>query len=256
MQQAAGQFSGYCQRFTVGTRSNYARVISALIDYCRPVTIADLNHREIGAYINSLMSRIENQSVNTQIVAIRSFGRWLEENYEIPNPAARLRKLPEPDPESRVLSEPEYRQVLATSTGRDLALIKFLAHTGLRATELSELSPSSLQGQWLTIRGKGRKRRTIALNRTALETVQTAIDFTKSRHALLLICYKAARRAKIPAFGPHALRHYHATQLLARGAPIHHVSKTLGHSSVAFTEKIYYHFVRDHLAGLTDCLDP
>lgn len=251
---AREQFSGYCQRFARGTRDNYARVIAALYEYCRPATLADLRYPEIAAYINSRLACCKNQSVNNDIIAIRAFGRWIEQTYELPNPAAKLRKLAPEDPESRFLSQGEYDAVRRVSEGRDLALIRFLAHTGLRAAELIALRPCDLQGSWLTVRGKGRKRRLIPLNTVALETVSVAIEFTKSGHALLEICYSAAKRAGIARFGPHALRHYHATQLLARGTPIHHVSRLLGHSSVAVTEQIYYHFMPEYLSGLTDCL--
>lgn len=46
----------------------------------------------------------------------------------------------------------------------------------------------------------------------------------------------AARRARVKgAVSPHWLRHAHATHALERGAPIHLVQATLGHSSVATT---------------------
>jgi site-specific recombinase XerD len=106
----------------------------------------------------------------------------------------------------------------------------------------------------LTVNGKGRKRRFVPLNTTALETVQTAIQFSKSRHAFYQVCLKLAKTSGCLPFGPHSLRHYFATQCLAKGVEIHRLSKILGHSSVAVTER-YYHFSPEHLAGLTDCLN-
>lgn len=77
-----------------------------------------------------------------------------------------------------------------------------------------------------------------------------------NRNHLYYICTRLAQRAGIRPFGPHSLRHYCATRLLAppNNVPIHQVSKFLGHCFVAFTEKVYYHFDREHIAGLTDCL--
>jgi site-specific recombinase XerD len=51
----------------------------------------------------------------------------------------------------------------------------------------------------------------------------------------------AARRAAVAGkVSPHWFRHAHASQALDRGAPIHLVSHTLGHSSVATTGR-YLH---------------
>lgn len=251
---AAEQWSGHCQRFAPGTRQNYHGAIERLIAYCQPSCLADLTAGQLNAYVNSRLAGRKPQSLNKDINAIRSFFRWLTETYDIPNAAAKLRKMPVCDEESRFLTDEEYRKVLSVAAGRDLALVKFLANSGLRISEMLALTPASLQGSWLTVNGKGRKRRVIPLNKTALETVQTAITFSKSRNSFYQTCRQLAKRASVAPFGPHSLRHYHATQLLKKGVAIQHVSKLLGHSSVQQTER-YYHFCPEQLAGLTDCLN-
>ncbi len=75
-----------------------------------------------------------------------------------------------------------------------------------------------------------------------------------NRALLYLICSNAAQAAGIRIFGPHALRHWCATELLRRKVPISHVSKLLGHSSIRTTEQIYIHFQPDFLDGITECL--
>jgi integrase len=52
-------------------------------------------------------------------------------------------------------------------------------------------------------------------------------------------------------FTLYDLRHFHATQLLAAGVPLHEVSWRLGHSSVAITADVYGHWVpgRDQAAA-------
>ena len=55
------------------------------------------------------------------------------------------------------------------------------------------------------------------------------------------IVRKAARRAGIELnVSPHWMRHAHGSHALDRGAPIHLVQATLGHSSIATTGK-YLH---------------
>ncbi|MHC4740247.1 MAG: tyrosine-type recombinase/integrase, partial [Planctomycetota bacterium] len=55
--------------------------------------------------------------------------------------------------------------------------------------------------------------------------------------------------------GPHALRHYCATQLLKAGVPIIKVSKFLGHSDIMTTQKHYEHLVVSDFAHIADVLD-
>jgi integrase len=52
------------------------------------------------------------------------------------------------------------------------------------------------------------------------------------------------KRKNLPSICPHSLRHTHSTLLIASGASIPAVSKRLGHSSVATTERVYTHAIR------------
>ena len=65
----------------------------------------------------------------------------------------------------------------------------------------------------------------------------------------------ALRRLGLPA-EPHTgvrfhdLRHTAASQWLADGQPLHEVSRWLGHSSVAFTDRVYVHVRNDYSTAL------
>jgi len=115
----------------------------------------------------------------------------------------------------------------------------------------------------LTITGKGRKRRVIPLNETCRTILShyansTTLQLTKSyryHQALSRLTHKLAKKAGIPMFGVHAIRHYFATELCRRGVPLAKVSKILGHASVRTTERIYLHWLDDDLLGVTDVLD-
>ncbi len=54
----------------------------------------------------------------------------------------------------------------------------------------------------------------------------------------------------------HDLRHTFASQMLALGAPIHYVSKQLGHSSIKITADIYAHLVPGENRGWASKLTP
>ena len=64
-----------------------------------------------------------------------------------------------------------------------------------------------------------------------------------NRSRINVIVAQAASKAGLPQadqVSPHWLRHAHATHSLERGAGIHLVAETLGHSSVAVTGR-YLH---------------
>lgn len=55
----------------------------------------------------------------------------------------------------------------------------------------------------------------------------------------------ACKTAGVPVVGPHALRHAHASALLADGWDLAAVSRRLGHGSVAVTAQVYAHLIED-----------
>jgi len=115
------------------------------------------------------------------------------------------------------------------------------------------------EGQ-INVFGKGRKTRSVQLPRSVWQQLQDLRPPNQAagpvfvsrkeqgREAARLgearvwrIVRKAAQRAAIALnVSPHWMRHAHGSHALDRGAPIHLVQATLGHSSVATTGK-YLH---------------
>lgn len=56
---------------------------------------------------------------------------------------------------------------------------------------------------------------------------------------------KFCKEADVPRLGIHGLRHTHASLLFDAGISILSISKRLGHSNTATTEKIYLHLIND-----------
>ena len=65
----------------------------------------------------------------------------------------------------------------------------------------------------------------------------------------------AAKMAGVSGASPHVIRHSVATQMLRDGVPLAHVSKMLGHASVAITADVYGHLQPEDLRGASDVLD-
>ena len=155
----------------------------------------------------------------------------------------------------RILSEAEVHRLLALEPDpRNRILLRFLYASGVRVSEAVGVSWRDMthrdEGGQVTVHGKGGKTRHILLpppiwrELVALRgDAGAAAPLFRSQRGghlhpsqVLRIVKAAARRAGLSgAESPHWLRHAHASHALDRGAPIHLVQATLGHSSVATT---------------------
>ena len=158
------------------------------------------------------------------------------------------------------MSEQEITLLIHNETNtRNKLILKMLYYCGLRASELAGLTWGDLSdrtgGGQATIYGKGSKTRVVLIPvQLWRELEQLRGDAGKAdpvfrsrqgkgfltRAMIWEIVKKAALRIGLPAPSPHWLRHGHASHSLDRGAPIHLVSQSLGHASVATTSR-YLH---------------
>lgn len=174
----------------------------------------------------------------------------------------------------RILTEDEVRSLLDGETQpRNRVLLRLLYFAGLRVSELCALKWRDLtlrrSGGQVTVFGKGGQTRTVLLNPSLWDDLYQLRDgaiaeepvfrsrqaglggsYHLSRKQVYRIVRTAARRVGIEGnVSPHWLRHSHASHSLDRGAPIHLVRQTLGHSSIMITEK-YLHARPDDSSAL------
>jgi site-specific recombinase XerD len=160
----------------------------------------------------------------------------------------------------RILDEEAVLRLIALEPKpRNRALLRLLYAAGLRVSEATGLrwrdtAPRDEAGQ-VTVLGKGGKTRAVVVSAAtwaelvALRGGAGADEpVFRSRKGSALdpsqvhrIVRAAAKRAGLDCdVSPHWLRHAHASHALDRGAPLHLVQATLGHSSVA-TTGLYLH---------------
>lgn len=160
----------------------------------------------------------------------------------------------------RIITESTVHKILALETNkRNHALLRLLYSAGLRVSELCALKWKDCtereEGGQLTVFGKGGKTRYVLIsNETWREVVslrgtagqdEPVFVSRKGSHLdpsqVFRIIKGAAKRAKAnEAMSPHWMRHAHASHSLERGAPVHLVQATLGHSNLATTGR-YLH---------------
>jgi integrase/recombinase XerD len=154
---------------------------------------------------------------------------------------------------------------------RNKAMIEVLYACGLRVSELTGLSLSSLYPEigFIRVIGKGNKERLVPIGESALKQLGFYLDDRKqmdnidkksedivflnrrgkqlTRNMIFLIVKEAAVAAGVDKnVSPHTFRHSFATHLLEGGADLRIVQQLLGHESITTTE-IYTHLDMNYL---------
>jgi integrase/recombinase XerD len=221
------------------------------------VTLGDLQD-----FADSLSEGLEPASKHRRLSSVKSLFGFAHRLGYLPFDVAAPLRLPvlRDRLAERILTEEEvHRMLILERNPRDHALIALLYASAVRVSECCALTWRDVQqraeGGQITVLGKGAKTNTILLPSSVWARVVSlcgeASDDApvfKSRNGAHLhpsqvrrIVAKAAKRARIEkAVSPHFLRHSHASHALDRGAPIHLVQATLGHSNVATTGR-YLH---------------
>lgn len=160
---------------------------------------------------------------------------------------------------------------------RDKAIFELLYATGLRCSELVQITLRNIDFEQKIIRilGKGKKERLVLFGSKAQEKIFKYLEherptpsttqehlFLNNRNAPMTtrsiqrICemFRSCLHIK-RTITPHKLRHSFATHLLHQGTDLRVVQELLGHATLASTEK-YTHITLTDLSELCDTLHP
>jgi integrase/recombinase XerD len=155
---------------------------------------------------------------------------------------------------------------------RDAAMLLTLYAAGLRVSELVGLAVADVdsRGGFVTVLGKGGKRRVVPLDGTACNAIEvyrqqvrplwarpseprlflTSRRKPMTRQGFWKLIRTYGRAAGITKrLSPHVLRHSFATHLLQGGADLRAVQAMLGHADIGTTQ-IYTHVTGDHVRAM------
>lgn len=201
---------------------------------------------------------LDKATVNRYLQLLRGmFYRAIDwEIYNKPNPVKKVKFFRE-ERERRALSHTEMEKVLEAAravAGKARSplqkafpdLILFAAHTGLRKAEVLNLRWKDVREDEITVIGKGSRRRTVPLNKTARAILDRQVNRGEfvfdipNRDRKDLFRRTVAQIAKRTGidFGFHDLRHNFTTVLLEKGADLVTIGSLPGHSKIT-TSLIY-----------------
>ena len=238
-------------------------------------SIESLTRQDLREWMIDLgRAKLSDNSRRRVVSSLRGFYKFLVIDGHIKNSPAEDLDVPQKGSYlPRFLTEDEIEQLFAApdisaETGlRDRAILELMYACGLRATEVSTMSPADidLESGVLTTIGKGSKTRRVPVGSSAVEWVKRYLDIRNkinnvevrslfvtpdgkplTRQVIYLMIKAYAEKSGLEDVSPHTLRHSFATHLVQNRADIRSVQQMLGHADISTTQ-IYTHMTDAHL---------
>lgn len=187
---------------------------------------------------------------------------WVQKNpaklLQLPKLPKGMPKVPTAEQLSTVLDQAEDQRWEKPFPKRDRAILELLYGCGLRVSECAGLNLEDLDrdGQWLLVRGKGKKERQVPFAGQAAACLQSYLQvrepamiteraiFLNHRGSRLsvrsiqnIVSFYSRQVLQDNSIHPHTLRHAYATHLLADGADLRAIQELLGHARLSTTQK-------------------
>ncbi len=273
------EFTDYLKE-TVSTKNTYDAYVRDVFAFLENINASDaaavknFSHDDAQKYVSKLVANGKAPStVSRNIASLRGYYKFLiMRGYAFTNPFVKLevkkteKKLPS------ILTSKEVDKLLAqpdttTPKGiRDRAMLELLYATGLRVTELIELTLKNVNLELGFLRcGTFDEERIIPIYPLAIKALSAYIDNVRgiyapensdvlffnfsgeplTRQGFWKIIKQYQKTAGIKtSITPQTLRHSFAAHLVENGADLHDVQEMLGHSDIASTQ-VYAHFVKN-----------
>lgn len=205
----------------------------------------EFSQDEVRLYVKEMiMKGTPVRTINLAVTALEKYGSFIGQEIRIKRPKVQKSLSLE-----NVPSEKEYRRLCEylkgkfSSKGNDYyLLVKLLGTTGIRISEVADITYEDLQRGSKLIVGKGTKYRTIFFTDELRE-------YAKGKTGICFPLTTRAMAAQLKQYGeqigvdcakvhPHAFRHFFAKQFLRQSGDVVELANILGHGSLD-TTRIY-----------------
>lgn len=239
--------------------------------------LQDIDKETLRQYQGDLHQTLVPRSIARHNATLNGFFRYLESETTETSPLTK--SLPTSDIPERlptVLTVEDITRLLAVPDAgkmpgiRDRAILELMYATGLRVSELTELTLERciFSLNCLRVLGKGHKERLVPFGTSAENALKTYLTTARpkqknaNRTAIVFLSNRGQALTRqavwklIKKYGnaiglsddltPHVLRHSFATHMLENGADLRMIQELLGHSDIATTQ-IYTHVTKEDM---------
>ena len=250
---AAKRIEGCSER----TLNYYETTIKTMVDKLSQ-KVNSIETEDLRNYLSEYQSKNNCSKVTIDNVRriLSSFFAWLEdEDYIMKSPVRRIHKVKATQTVKETYTDEELEEMRdACVEIRDLAMVDFLASTGVRVGELVNLDrvDIDMQERSCVVLGKGGKEREVYFDaRTKIHLqnyLNSRIDNNPALFVSLLRPYdrlkisgveirlrELGKRINIKKIHPHKFRRTMATRAIDKGMPIEQVQVLLGHRKIDTT---------------------
>lgn len=239
------------------TLNYYETTIKTMVDKLSK-KVNSIETEDLRNYLSEYQAKNNCSKVTIDNVRriLSSFFAWLEdEDYIMKSPVRRIHKVKATQTVKETYTDEELEEMRdACVEIRDLAMIDFLASTGVRVGELVNLDrvDIDMQERSCVVLGKGGKEREVYFDaRTKIHLqnyLNSRIDNNPALFVSLLRPYdrlkisgveirlrELGKRIDIKKIHPHKFRRTMATKAIDKGMPIEQVQVLLGHKKIDTT---------------------
>jgi integrase/recombinase XerC len=278
------KYISFEKRFSPHTTNAYKKdllqYVSFLTEHFENPQPAKATPDMIRSWIVYLMDKgLNPRTINRKLSTLKSFYRFLQlEGILKDNPAINIKTLKQPKRLPAYVEKEKLNTLLYSKeknddfkSVRNLLVLEIFYQTGIRLSELINLTPDSFDFSTgiLKVKGKRNKERLIPFSDILKEKVKSYIElkekqFGNTASTFLIVTDKGAKT--YPKFiyrivqnelsgyvkgkkSPHILRHTFATHLLNGGAPLQNIKELLGHVNLSTTQ-IYTHTTIEQLKSI------
>ena len=250
---AAKRIEGCSER----TLNYYETTIKTMIDKLSK-KVNSIETEDLRNYLSEYQAKNNCSKVTIDNVRriLSSFFAWLEdEDYIMKSPVRRIHKVKATQTVKETYTDEELEEMRdACVEIRDLAMVDFLASTGVRVGELVNLDrvDVDMQERSCVVLGKGGKEREVYFDARTKIHLQNYLNSRTDNNPALFVSLlrpydrlkisgveirlrELGKRINIKKIHPHKFRRTMATKAIDKGMPIEQVQVLLGHRKIDTT---------------------
>jgi len=250
---AAKRIEGCSER----TLNYYETTIKTMIDKLSK-KVNSIETEDLRNYLSEYQAKNNCSKVTIDNVRriLSSFFAWLEdEDYIMKSPVRRIHKVKATQTVKETYTDEELEEMRdACVEIRDLAMVDFLASTGVRVGELVNLDrvDIDMQERSCVVLGKGGKEREVYFDARTKIHLQNYLNSRTDNNSALFVSLlrpydrlkisgveirlrELGKRINIKKIHPHKFRRTMATKAIDKGMPIEQVQVLLGHRKIDTT---------------------